>query len=127
MEDFTGGVNYTVKELLARQDAKLDQILLTLSTKADQSQVDKLEQRVETIDRSGSQQAQEAARISQRNSDRLDAIDRDEQWVGRAHMARDFESMRKTLSALKIKTYVVWTVSAVAFALAELFVRVVIK
>lgn len=46
-----GTVSYTVKELLARQDGKLDTILLTLHAKADKTELAALEQRVLGLER----------------------------------------------------------------------------
>ena len=52
----TGTVSYTVKELLARQDGKLDTIILTLASKADRSDLDKVEGRVGTLEALAAQQ-----------------------------------------------------------------------
>ena len=45
-----GNVSFTVKELLARQDGKLDTILLQLQGKAEQSALDKLDGRVSSLE-----------------------------------------------------------------------------
>jgi hypothetical protein len=49
-----GTVSYTVKELLARQDGKLDTIILTLNAKAEKTELAALEQRVLGLERSDS-------------------------------------------------------------------------
>lgn len=43
-------VTYTVKELLNRIDGKLDNMALAMAQKAEQSHVDKLEQRIEMLE-----------------------------------------------------------------------------
>ena len=47
-----GSVTYTVKELLARQDAKLDTIILGLSGKAEKQDLERIAARVDLVERS---------------------------------------------------------------------------
>ena len=47
----TGTVSYTVKELLARQDGKLDSIIMSLSGKAEKSEVDRISVRMDIVER----------------------------------------------------------------------------
>ena len=51
-----GTITFTVKELLARQDGKLDTIILTLHAKADKTDLAALEQRVLGLERTDSKQ-----------------------------------------------------------------------
>ena len=51
-----GTVSYSVKELLARQDGKLDSILLTINAKADKADVDGLAGRVTAVENMQAQQ-----------------------------------------------------------------------
>lgn len=44
------GITYSIKEVFERLDGKLDSISEQLSAKADQSQVDKMEERVEAVE-----------------------------------------------------------------------------
>ena len=53
-EAANGSVSYSVKELLARQDGKLDAILLTLGGKAEHSDMLALATRVEVLERADS-------------------------------------------------------------------------
>lgn len=47
-------VNYTTKELIARVELKVDEVLVALATKADKSQVEVLERRIATLEMIGS-------------------------------------------------------------------------
>lgn len=47
-----GSVTYTIKELLARQDAKLDTIILGLSGKAEKQDLSLLAARMDLVERS---------------------------------------------------------------------------
>lgn len=49
-----GSVNYTTKELIARVELKVDEVLLQLATKADKSEVVSLDRRVSTLEMVGS-------------------------------------------------------------------------
>ena len=51
-----GTISYTVKELLARQDGKLDTIILSLNEKATTTALAALEQRVLGLERTDSKQ-----------------------------------------------------------------------
>lgn len=57
-EPVNGGnvVSFTVKELLARQDGKLDTIILTLAAKAERGDLDRLSGRVEALERGAASQ-----------------------------------------------------------------------
>jgi hypothetical protein len=56
-DDGNGTVSYTVKELLARQDGKLDSIILGLAQKADKTELDNLRGRVDVLAQSQSIQS----------------------------------------------------------------------
>ena len=51
-EPANGSVTYTVKELLARQDAKLDTIILGLSGKAEKQDLERIAARMDLVERS---------------------------------------------------------------------------
>lgn len=51
-----GTVSYSVKELLARQDGKLDSILIALNTKAERNDLSELSGRVTVLERTDSKQ-----------------------------------------------------------------------
>ena len=51
-----GLITFTVKELLARQDTKLDTIILTLGTKADRLDIDHIHQRLDSLERAAAAQ-----------------------------------------------------------------------
>ena len=46
-----GSVTFTVKELLARQDGKLDSILIQLSGKAEKAELDRVGIRLDMVER----------------------------------------------------------------------------
>ena len=46
-----GSVTFTVKELLARQDGKLDSILIQLSGKAEKAELDRVGIRLDIVER----------------------------------------------------------------------------
>lgn len=46
-----GSVSFTIKELLARQDVKLDTIIVEIRNKADRTDLDRLTGRVEALER----------------------------------------------------------------------------
>jgi hypothetical protein len=71
-----GGVAYTVKELLGRQDEKLDKILDKLDQKVDRSDFIAVADRVTSLELHGSQQAIEAVRQLTDLEKRLDGIER---------------------------------------------------
>ena len=50
MAEDAGSVSYSVKELLAKQDGKLDTILLTLTSKADREEMAGVERRVTALE-----------------------------------------------------------------------------
>lgn len=54
MSDNGNTVNYTTKELIARVELKVDEVLVALATKADKSQVEILERRISTVEMIGS-------------------------------------------------------------------------
>ena len=50
MAEEAGSISYSVKELLAKQDGKLDTILLTLTSKADREEMAGVERRVTALE-----------------------------------------------------------------------------
>ena len=75
-EGTNGNVSYTVKELIAKLDGKLDGLMLAIHTKADKSDVDVLSGRMNTLENLGSTHAQENAKLIKKNVDRIDALER---------------------------------------------------
>jgi hypothetical protein len=58
-----GTVSYSVKELLARQDGKLDTIIMGLNAKAERTEVAALEQRVLGLERGQSSSKGESSAL----------------------------------------------------------------
>lgn len=74
----TNGVTYTVKELLAKIEGKLDGVIITIGQKADKHDVDSLDERVKALE-AGLSGFDEARRTAARVAETLAAKQKDEQ------------------------------------------------
>lgn len=75
-DQVNGSVNYSVKELIARLEVKLDTVLAQISGKAEKSEVLSLESRIANIERLGSPHIAEVKRKQERQDERLAALEK---------------------------------------------------
>ena len=125
-------ITYDVKELLAEIRDELKNINVSIAAKADKAQVDKLESRVDALERSGSQHAQRAETMARDAIRAYEGVVTDPAWASRTQNLAELsvlkESMAENKSAIANMRYRLAALIAGAALLLgglDIFLRIV--